>query len=119
MAPSFWTSHEAPASSSTTSAPASHRTLAAIPPPAPEPTMQTSKVFVLVAISIGGASLQGASGLGRRVYRLRAPMGCPGFANALPPLYAGAARFRSEADMVGGRALEIGLGRANAGDMVA
>src|SRR5882672_99463 len=53
MAPSFWTSQEAPASSSTTSAPASARTLAAIPPPAPEPTMQTSKVFVLVAISIG------------------------------------------------------------------
>ena len=35
-------SHIPPASSMTTSAPASHRTLAAMPPPAPEPTMQTS-----------------------------------------------------------------------------
>src|SRR5260221_8199581 len=74
MAPSFWTSQGAPASSSPTSAPASDRTLAAIPPPAPEPTMQTSKVLVLVAISIGEC-LPRASvrPLGRRVYRLRAP----------------------------------------------
>src|SRR5262245_46285099 len=35
-------SHIGPASSMTTSAPASHRTLPAMPPPAPEPTMQTS-----------------------------------------------------------------------------
>src|SRR5262245_52012967 len=39
---SFAESHIAPASSITTSAPASHRTFAAIPPPAPDPTMQTS-----------------------------------------------------------------------------
>ena len=39
---SFSTSHMPPASSITTSAPASHSTLAAMPPPAPEPTMQTS-----------------------------------------------------------------------------
>ena len=35
-------SHIPPASSITTSAPASQRTLAAMPPPAPEPTMHTS-----------------------------------------------------------------------------
>src|SRR6187431_3385842 len=39
---SFSESHIPPASSITTSAPASHRILAAMPPPAPEPTMQTS-----------------------------------------------------------------------------
>jgi hypothetical protein len=39
---SFAESHIPPASSITTSAPASHSTLAAIPPPAPDPTMQTS-----------------------------------------------------------------------------
>src|SRR5579872_3854002 len=38
-------SQVAPASSITTSAPASHNTLAAMPPPAPEPTMQTSYVL--------------------------------------------------------------------------
>src|SRR6267142_2916745 len=38
-------SHIGPASSMTTSAPASHRTLAAIPPPAPDPTMHTSYVL--------------------------------------------------------------------------
>src|SRR5258708_36270739 len=100
MAPSFWTSHQAPASSRTTSAPASDRTLAAMPPPAPEPTMQTSKVLVLVAISIGGASLQVASGLGRRVYRLQAPMRCPGFANALHPLNGAAVRLPLQARML-------------------
>ena len=39
---SFAESHIAPASSITTSAPASQSTLAAMPPPAPDPTMQTS-----------------------------------------------------------------------------
>src|SRR5262245_54826779 len=39
---SFSTSQFGPASSITTSAPASHKTFAAIPPPAPEPTMQMS-----------------------------------------------------------------------------
>src|SRR5947209_1758965 len=39
---SFSASHIAPASSITTSAPASHNTLAAMPPPAPDPTMHTS-----------------------------------------------------------------------------
>ena len=39
---SFAESHMPPASSMTTSAPASQSTLAAIPPPAPDPTMQTS-----------------------------------------------------------------------------
>ncbi len=39
---SFAESHIPPASSMTTSAPASHRTFAAMPPPAPEPTIQTS-----------------------------------------------------------------------------
>ena len=39
---SFSVSHIAPASSSATSAPASVRTLAAMPPPAPDPTMHTS-----------------------------------------------------------------------------
>src|SRR5215510_9071195 len=42
---SFAESHIAPASSITTSAPASQSTLAAMPPPAPEPTMQTSYVL--------------------------------------------------------------------------
>src|SRR5436190_18841983 len=42
---SFSTSHIGPASIITTSAPASHSTLAAMPPPAPEPMMQTSYVF--------------------------------------------------------------------------
>src|SRR6266850_4071378 len=42
---SFAESHMGPASSMTTSAPASHSTFAAMPPPAPEPTMQTSYVF--------------------------------------------------------------------------
>src|SRR5262245_47303797 len=39
---SFAESHGPPASSRTTLAPASVRTFAAIPPPAPDPTMQTS-----------------------------------------------------------------------------
>src|SRR5260221_7167877 len=39
---SFAASHIGPASSITTSAPASHSTFAAMPPPAPDPTMQTS-----------------------------------------------------------------------------
>src|SRR5215212_11001961 len=39
---SFAESHMPPASSMTTSAPASQSTLAAMPPPAPEPTMHTS-----------------------------------------------------------------------------
>src|SRR5206468_844597 len=38
-------SHMPPASSITTSAPASQSTFAAIPPPAPDPTMHTSYVF--------------------------------------------------------------------------
>src|ERR1051325_5111447 len=39
---SFSTSHIGPASRLTTSAPASQSTFAAMPPPAPDPTMQTS-----------------------------------------------------------------------------
>ena len=42
-----------PASSITTSAPASVSTLAAIPPPAPEPTTQTSNTLRLRMICIG------------------------------------------------------------------
>src|SRR3954467_11727833 len=38
-------SHIPPASSMTTSAPASQSTFAAMPPPAPDPMMQTSYVF--------------------------------------------------------------------------
>src|SRR5262245_53365241 len=53
MAPSFWASHIGPASSRATSAPASARTLATMPPPAPEPTTHTSQVLALAAISIG------------------------------------------------------------------
>src|ERR1700704_6099124 len=42
MAPSLAASHHCPASRRTTSAPPSARTLAAMPPPAPDPTMQPS-----------------------------------------------------------------------------
>src|SRR3954469_5623723 len=42
---SFAASHMPPASSITTSAPASQSTFAAMPPPAPEPTIQTSYVL--------------------------------------------------------------------------
>src|SRR5262245_29740716 len=50
MDPSLSADHQGPASSRTQSAPPSARTLAAMPPPAPEPTMHTSYVLVLVCI---------------------------------------------------------------------
>src|ERR1044072_150734 len=50
MAPSWAASHHCPASSRTTSAPPSARTLAAMPPPAPEPTIQTSYSFARLTI---------------------------------------------------------------------
>src|SRR6185295_16400652 len=49
-APSLAASHHCPASSRTTSAPPSARTLAAMPPPAPEPTIQTSYSFARLTI---------------------------------------------------------------------
>src|SRR5439155_25058606 len=72
---SFSASHIPPASSITTSAPASHSTLAAIPPPAPEPTIQTSYVFGCRITCITGKSVlhlaSGFRGLPRRTLRTR------------------------------------------------
>ena len=50
-----------PASSITTSAPASVSTFAAMPPPAPEPTTQTSKTFRLRMICTVGHSMDGCA----------------------------------------------------------
>src|SRR3989442_10239958 len=50
---SFSESHIGPASSSRTSAPASASTFAAMPPPAPDPTMHTSKTLGCLMICMG------------------------------------------------------------------
>src|ERR1051326_8161113 len=50
---SFAESHMPPASSRTTLAPASHSTFAAMPPPAPDPTIQTSYVSGRLMICTG------------------------------------------------------------------
>src|SRR6266513_3855755 len=53
IAESLVLSHGAPASRRSTLAPARVRTYAAIPPPAPDPTMQTSYVFRCATVRAG------------------------------------------------------------------